>query len=87
MNCSKSAANALGLSKQDNTNDTCTADVEQIIICLANNTVNKIAEIMICSKSKDNTLGSCKWNNTDGAYWWHWTDHYVVGTYQMTSKY
>ena len=57
MNCSKSAANALGLSKQDNTNDTCTADVEQIIICLANNTVNKIAEIMICSKSKDNALG------------------------------
>ena len=35
MTRSKSAANALGSSKQDNTNDTCAADVEQIIIWLA----------------------------------------------------
>ena len=42
MNCSKSAAYALGLSKQDNTNGTCAAEVEQIIIWSANNTVNKI---------------------------------------------
>ena len=87
MTCSKSAANALGLSKQDNTNGTCAADVEQIIIWLENNTVNKITEIMTCSKSTDNALGSCKRNNTDGVYWWHWTDHYVVETYAMTSKY
>ena len=31
MTCSKSAANVLGLSKQDNTNDTFAADVEEII--------------------------------------------------------
>ena len=42
MTCSKSAANALGLSKQDNTNGTCAADVEQIIIWLANNIVKNI---------------------------------------------
>ena len=51
MTCSKSAANELGLSKQDNTNGTCAADVEQIIIWLANNTVKKITENMTCSKS------------------------------------
>ena len=66
MTCSKSAANALGLSKQDNTNGTCAADVEQIIIWLANNTVNKITEIMTCSKSTANALGSCKRNDTYG---------------------
>ena len=87
MTCSKSAANALGLSKQDNTNGTCAADLEQIIIWLANNTVNKITEIMTCSKSTVNASGSCKRNDTDGVYWWHWTDHYVVETYAMTSKY
>ena len=59
MTCSKSAANALGLSKQDNTNDTCAADLEQIIISLANNTVNKITKIMTCSKPTINALGSC----------------------------
>ena len=42
MTCSKSAANALGLSKQDNTNGTCVADVEKIIIWLANNTVKQL---------------------------------------------
>ena len=59
MTCSKSATNALGLSKQDNTNDTCAADLEQIIIWLANNTVNKITEIMTCSKPTVNASGSC----------------------------
>ena len=57
MICSKSAANALGLSKQDKTNGTCAAD---IIIWLANNTVNKITEIMTCSQSTASALGSCK---------------------------
>ena len=66
MTCSKSAANVLGLSKQDNTNRTCAADVEKIIIWLANNTVNKIIEIMTCSKSTANASGPCKRNNTDG---------------------
>ena len=68
MTCSKSEANALALSKQDNTNNTCAADLEQIIIWLANNTVNKITEIMTCSKSTVNASGSCKRNDTDGVY-------------------
>ena len=34
MTCSNLAAKALGLSKQDNTNGTCAADVEKIIIWL-----------------------------------------------------
>ena len=59
MTCSKSEANALTLSKQDNTNNTCAADLEQIIIWLPNNTVNKITEIMNCSKSTINASGSC----------------------------
>ena len=46
MTCSKSEAIALGVSKQDNINGTCTANMEQIISWLANNTVNKITEIM-----------------------------------------
>ena len=54
MTCSKSAVNALRLSKQDNTNGTCAADVEKIIIWLANNTVNKITETMTCSMSTAN---------------------------------
>ena len=66
MTCSKSAANMLGSSKQDNTNGTCAADREKIIIWLANNTVNKITEIMTCSKSTANTSGSCKRSHTDG---------------------
>ena len=65
MTCSKSTANALGLSKQDNTNGTCAADLESIIICLANNTVNKITEIMTCSRSTNNASGSCKRSRTD----------------------
>ena len=66
MTCSKSEANALGLSKQDNTNVICTNDVEQITTWLANNTVNKITEIMAYSNSTANASGSCKRNNTDG---------------------
>ena len=66
MTCSKPAAYALGLSKQDNTNGTCAADVKKIIIWLANNTVNKITEIMTCSKSTANASGSCKRNHIDG---------------------
>ena len=66
MTCSKSAVNALVLSKQDTTNGTCAADVEKIIIWLANNTVNKKTEIMTCSKSTSNASGSCKRNDTDG---------------------
>ena len=66
MTCSKSAANALGLNKQDNTNNTCAAHLEQIIIWLANNTVNKITEIMTCSKSTVNASGSCKQKHNKG---------------------
>ena len=54
MSCSKSATNAMRLSKQDSTNGACAADVEKIIIWLANNTVNKITEIMTCSNSTAN---------------------------------
>ena len=66
MTCSKSAVNALGLSKQDIANGTCAADMEKIIIWLANNTVNKITEIMTCSKSTANLSRSCKRNDSDG---------------------
>ena len=65
MTYSKSAVNVLGSSKQDNTNGTCAADVEKIIIWLADNTVNKITEIMTCSKSTVNASGSCKRNDTN----------------------
>ena len=68
MTGSKSAANALVLSKQDNTGDTCPADLEQIIISLANNTVNKTTEIMACSKSTFNPSRSCKRKDTDDVY-------------------
>ena len=64
----KSPANPVGLSKQDNTNDTCAADLEKIIIWLANNTLNKITEIMTCSKPTVNASRSCKRNDTDGVY-------------------
>ena len=67
MTCSKSPSNALGLSKQDNTNSTFAADVKQIIIWLANKTVNKITEIMTCSNSTANASGLCKRNDTDAA--------------------
>ena len=66
MTCLKSAGNTLGLSKQDKTNGTCAADVEQIIIWLASNTINKITEIITCSKSTANASGTCKRNCTDG---------------------
>ena len=58
MTCLKTVANALGLTKQDNTKGTCSADVNQIIIWLAKNTVNKITEIMTCIKSTANAYGS-----------------------------
>ena len=80
MSCSKSAANALGLSKQDNTNSTFAAGVKQIIIWLANKTVKEITEIMTCSNSALNALRSCKRNDTDGVCWGHVTDYYVVQT-------
>ena len=50
MTCSKLAANALGLSKPDNTNGTCAADMEKIILWLGKNAVNKTTKIMTCSK-------------------------------------
>ena len=50
----------LELSQQNNTNGTCANDVEKIIIWLAKNAVNKITEIMTCSKSTGNASGSCK---------------------------
>ena len=87
MTCWKSAATALRLSKQDNTNGTCAAYVEQIIIWLANNTVKKTTKIMTCSKSTANASGSYKQSKTDGVCWWHWTDHYVVEIYAIASKY
>ena len=87
MTCSKSAFNALGLRKQDNTNGICAADVKEIVIPLANNAENEITEIMTCSKSSSNLLESCKENDTDGGCWWHWTDHFVVKTQAMFNKY
>ena len=39
MTYTKLAANVLGLRNQDNTSGKCTADIEQIIIQLANNAV------------------------------------------------
>ena len=87
MTCSMLTANVWRLSKQDNTYGTWVADMEQIIIWLGNNTGNKITKIMTCSKSTVNALGSYKRNDTDGIYWWHWTDHYLLETYAMTSKY
>ena len=51
MTYSKSAANPLGTRKQDNASGACAADTEQIIIWLAENTVNAITEIMSCSKA------------------------------------
>ena len=66
MTRSKSAANALGLSKQDNINNACAAGTKKIIIWLANNTVNKITETLTCSKSTANAPGSCKRNDSDG---------------------
>ena len=61
-------ANVWRLSKQDNTYGTSVADMEQIIIWLANNTGNKITKIMTCSKSTVNALGLYKRNDTDGIY-------------------
>ena len=41
MICSKTVPYALALPQQENTNGTCAADMEQIIISLANNAVMK----------------------------------------------
>ena len=60
MTCSNSAANALGESRQRNTGDTFAADLEQIIIRLGNKIVNKVTEIMTCSKSTVHASESCK---------------------------
>ena len=87
MICSEPAVDAQELSKQDNTSNTCATDLEQIIILLANITVNKITEIITCSKSTVNASGSCKQNDTKCVYWWYCIDLYVVETYAMTSKY
>lgn len=58
MTCSNSAAaHALLLSKQDSTSGTRAADVEQIMISLANNAVNKITEAMTCSKFNSHCIG------------------------------
>ena len=66
MTYSKLAANALGLSKQDNTNGACAVDVKKIMIWFANNTVSKITEIMTCSNSTVNASGSYKRNDNYG---------------------
>ena len=68
MTCSKSAANALGLSRQDKANGTYAAVMGQIITWLVNNTVNKITEIITCSTSTTNASGSYKRNDTDGVW-------------------
>ena len=67
MTYSKSAANALELSKQDNANGTCAANVEQIIMWLASNTINKITEIMTSSELTANASRSCKRNDGTNA--------------------
>ena len=50
-------------------------------------TRKQIIGTITCSKSIVNASGSCKRNDTNGVCWWHWTDHYVVETYAITSKY
>ena len=83
MICSKSAAHALVLPKQDSTNGTHAVDVEQIMILLANNAVNKLTEAMTCSKSTANGLESCKQDDTNGLY----ADNTgQIETDEMTSK-
>ena len=65
MTCSKSAANTLGLFKQNNTIDTCATDVKQIMIQFAINAVNEITETMTCLESTANASESCKRDKTD----------------------
>ena len=67
MTYTKLAANVLGLRNQDNTSGKCTADIEQIIIQLANNAVSEITETMTCSKSVTNAPESCKEIDNTGA--------------------
>ena len=59
--------------------------MKQISISLANKLGKQITGIMTSSKSTANASRSCKRNDTDGVCWWHWTDHYIVETYAMTS--
>ena len=63
MTCLQVAAKKLGLRKQDNSYGTCVPFVEQIFIPLANNAENETTEIMTCSKSTANALGSSKRND------------------------
>ena len=70
--------------KGDKTGDKWAADMKQVSIWLANKARNKQPEQW---PSTTNVSDSCKWNDSDGVCWWHWTDHYVVETYAMTSKY
>ena len=81
MDLFKVAANAIGLHKQDNTNGTCAAGIEQIIFQLGNNTVkwNKWNDELFKVHTV-NAWESCKQNDTDGIRWWHWPDQYVVET-------
>ena len=67
MPCSRPAADIpLGLCTQDNSNTTCAAEVEKIIIQLADNIVNQITEAMTCLKSTVCALESCKQGDTNG---------------------
>ena len=50
-------------------------------------TRKQIAGTMTCSKSTASVSWLYKQNDTDGVCWWRWTNHYVVETYAMTSKY
>ena len=50
-------------------------------------TSKQITGTLICSKSTANVLQACKRNDTNGAFRWHWIDHYLVETYAITSKY
>ena len=61
----KVVADALVLCKQDDTNATSAADVEQIINRLANIAVNEITETMTCSKLTANALELCQQDDTD----------------------
>ena len=49
--------------------------------------VNRYKKPGTCSKSTSNVSESCKRNDTDGVWWWSWTDYYIVETYAMTSEY
>ena len=73
--------------KEDGTSDTGATDMKQISIWFGKQGRKQITKIINCSKSTENASRSCKRNDTDGVCWWHWTDHYIVETYAITSKY